>query len=102
MLLSPFSASFGPCPLMDLRGKADILTPPLFLRGIPLGAGIALPSKSALLDVFLRLGVPKSSSRLSSNSMCETLWEWPCPWEAEKLPPILDRGLRDSAIWDWE
>jgi len=102
MLLSPFSASFGPCPLVDLRGKADILSPALFLRGIPLGVGIALPSKSGLFNVFLRLGVPKSSSRLSSKSMCETLWEWPCPWEAEKLPPMLDRGRRDSAIWGWE
>jgi hypothetical protein len=98
MLLSPFSPGF--CPLIDLRGNADMLNPPLFLRGIPLGAGIALPSVSALLIVFLRLGVPKSSSRPSSKSMCETLWEWPCPWEAEKLPPMLDRGLRDSAICD--
>jgi hypothetical protein len=99
MPVSPFSASFAPCPLIDLRGKADILSPPLFLRGSPLGVGIALPSKSVLLNVF-RLGVPKSSSRLSSRSMWETLCEWPCPWEAEKLPPILERGLRDSAICD--
>ena len=98
MLLSAFSPDF--CPLIDLRGKADMLNPPLFLRGIPLGAGMALDSRSTLLSVFLRLGVPKSISRLSLKSMCETLWEW--PWEAEKLPPTLDRGLRDSAICDWE
>jgi hypothetical protein len=66
-MLSPFSPGF--CPLIDLRGRADMLSPPLFLRGIPLGAGMALASKSALLNVFLRLGVPKSSSRLSSKSM---------------------------------
>lgn len=75
MLLPPSSVAFGPpCPLIDRRGSADMLRPPLFLRGIPFGAGMALPpSKSALLSVFLRLGVPKSSSRLSSKSMCETL-----------------------------
>lgn len=99
-MLSPFSGAF--CPLIDLRGNADMLNPPLFLRGMPFGAGIALPSKSALLSVLLRLGVPKSSSLFSFKSMWETLWEWPCPWEAEKLPPMLDRGLRDSAICDCE
>jgi len=97
-MLSPFSGGF--CPLIDLRGNADMLKPPLLRRGIPFGAGMALPSRSALLSVFRRLGVPKSSSRASSKSMCETLCEWPCPWEAEKLPPMLDRGLRDSAICD--
>jgi hypothetical protein len=97
-MLSPFSGDF--CPLIDLRGNADVPKPPLFLRGIPLGAGMALPSRSALLNVFRRLGVPKSSSRASSRSICETLCEWPCPWEAEKLPPMLDRGRRDSAICD--
>ena len=99
-MLSPFSEAF--CPLIDLRGKADMLNPPLFRRGIPFGAGIALPSRSALLNVFRLLGVPKSSSRASSKSMWDTLCEWPCPWEAEKLPPMLDLGLRDSAICDWE
>jgi len=96
------AASFEPCPLIERRGKADMLKPPLFLRGMPFGAGMALLSISALFSVFLRLGVPKSSSRASSRSMCDTLWEWPWPWEAEKLPPILDRGLRDSAIEDCE
>lgn len=94
---SPFS-SFKPWPLMDLLGKGVMANPPLFLRGSPLGAGIPLPSISDLLRVFLRLGVAKSSSRASSRSICDTLWECPCPCEAEKLPPILDRGRRDSAI----
>ena len=67
------AASFEPCPLVERRGKADILSPPLFLRGMPFGAGIALLSISALFRVFLRLGVPKSSSRASSKSICETL-----------------------------
>lgn len=74
MPLSVFSPSLVAVPpLVVLLGKVDIPKGPLFRLASPAGVGIALPSKSPLPYVFLRLGVAKSSSRDSSRSMCETL-----------------------------
>jgi hypothetical protein len=90
-------------PLLVLRATDVIAKPPLCRRGIPFGAGIALPpSKSCLVSVLLLLGVAKSSSLPSSRSIWETLCECPCPCEAPKFPPMLDLGRLDSASEDCE
>lgn len=73
--LSP-SLEAGP-PLVVLLGNVVMPSGPLFRLASPGGPGMALLSRSPLPYVFLRLGVAKSSSRDSSRSICETLWEWP-------------------------
>jgi hypothetical protein len=76
------SASLKAIPLAALRGRFVVIdTLPLFLLGSPVGAGMALPSASCLLSVFLRLGVGGSKSP-SSKGILETLCEWPWPCEA--------------------
>jgi hypothetical protein len=76
------STSLKAIPLAALRGRFVVIDRlPLFLLGSPVGAGIALPSESCLLSVFLRLGVASSKSP-SSRGILEMLDEWPWPCEA--------------------